>query len=120
MLYSYVCECGNVFEEFVSYEERNNVKCKCGKLATKLLSDVNTAVDSNLKDLTGQKIWFPKDGKPYFDVALRRTFNSAKEKQQYMNQNRIVMDGSESPKNWPIESGDVRDKSYRKRMRMED
>lgn len=120
MLYSYSCNCGKVFDEFTSYEKRNDVKCSCGKRAVKLLSDVNSQVDNNYKDLTGQKIWFPKDGKPYFDVALRRTFNSVKEKQSFMKERKIVMDGSDSPKKWPIESGDVRDRSYRKQMRMED
>lgn len=71
------------------------------------------------KDEKGNKIWFPKDGKPYFDPALKRTFNTAREKADYMKEKKLIMDGSESRK-YPIEAGDVRSKEYRRRMRMED
>lgn len=76
--------------------------------------------DTNFKDVHGEKIWFPKDGKPYFDKALRKTFNSIEEKQKHMKEKGIFMEGSTSPKKWPIESGDMRNKSYRKEHRLED
>lgn len=76
--------------------------------------------DSKLRDSRGQPVWFPKDGRPYFDTALRRVFNTKQEKVSYMKEKNLVMDGSDSPKKWPIESGDVRSRAYRRSMRMED
>jgi len=77
-------------------------------------------VDSKQRDLSGEKIWFPKDGKPYFDKSLRKEFKSIQEKKAWMKEQKIVMHGSSSPKKWPIESGDMRSKEYRKRIKTED
>lgn len=123
MLYEFECfSCKTNFEEIKSYEERgNSTPCpKCGGASFKLISSPQFNIASECRDLNGNPIWFPKDGKPYKDVALRRTFNSAKEKKEWMDSKKIVMDGSESPRKYPEESGSIRDKSYRKQMRMED
>ena len=82
--------------------------------------DVAIMKDGEYRDCKGEKIWFPKDGRPYFDKALRRTFNTIKEKHQYMKENKLHMDGSTMPKRLPIEAGDMRNRSYRKSMRLED
>jgi hypothetical protein len=76
--------------------------------------------DTKYRDSNGERIWFPKDGKPYYDRALGRKFNSIQEKQQHMKEKGIVMDGSSDPIRWPIEAGDMRSKSYRKQVGMED
>ncbi len=77
-------------------------------------------VIDDLRDERGEKVWFPNDRRPYFDKSLQRTFNTKKEKQQYMKKNKLAMDGSSNPKRWDIDAGDNRERSYRKSMRMED
>lgn len=91
-----------------------------GKLSLDVGDNFAVLKDTKFRDSKGERIWFPKDGKPYFDQALRRTFNSIQEKSDYMKQNKIFMDGSSAFKNYPIEAGDVRDRSYRKRTKLED
>ena len=122
MIYSYECQCGNIFDQVNSYENRNNAECtKCGSIhVQKLLSNPSKMTLGYLKDANGEMIWFPKDGKPYFDKALRRTFKTAKEKQKHMADNQIIMRGDKGVTKWPIESGDMRHRSYRRAMRWED
>lgn len=121
-IYTYRCEdCRLEFDRFKPVSKRRMHKCpECGEMVGKVLSVPSTAVDSTIRDLRGQPIWFPKDGRPYFDRALRRTFNSKQEKKQYMDDKKLVMDGSDNPKHWPIESGDLRSREYRKQHRLED
>jgi len=76
--------------------------------------------DSKYRDDSGEKIWFPKDERPYHDKGLNRTFNTIGEKQKYMKQKGIVMDGSSMPSRLPVEAGDMRSRAYRKSMRLED
>ena len=95
----------------------------CKYVSKDVLKDENMIAimkDSSYKDKNGERIWFPKDGRPYFDQALRRTFNSIGEKARYMKEKNLIMDGSTMPKRLPIEAGDMRNKSYRRAMRMED
>jgi len=63
--------------------------------------------DSKYRDSSGEKIWFPKDGRPYYDRALQQTFNTIGDKQRYMKSKNLAMDGS-SDKKAPIEAGDTR------------
>lgn len=49
---------------------------------------------TNLKDRSGERIWFPKDGKAYFDQAARRVFKNPMEKKEWMDRNKVVSDGS--------------------------
>ncbi len=122
-LYDYVCEkCDFKFTEFIRFADRNNMKCHhCGEKATKLISDrINSAVDSEQRDLLGTPVWFPKNKSSYYDRFLGKTFHSKAEKVKYMNEKRLVMDGSNNPKEWPVEAGDMRKKSYRKQMNMDD
>jgi hypothetical protein len=35
-------------------------------------------------DSKGERVWFPADGKPYFDQALRRTFSNVDEKADFL------------------------------------
>jgi len=75
--------------------------------------------DMKYRDKRGERVWFPKDEKPYFDKSLQRPFNTIKEKTEYMKKNSLVMDGSSNPKRWPIEAGDMRSKSYRRENKLE-
>lgn len=123
MLYEYECDkCGNKFDEFKSYAERNSVKCPiCKNQAKKLVSGTRNFIsDGIVKDSKGTPIWFPKDGRPYYDRFLGKTIRSKREKQQIMKEQGVVMDGSSSPERLPLEAGDMRNKSYRKQLRMED
>lgn len=54
--------------------------------------------NTKYKDKAGETIWFPKDEKPYFDKALRRTFNSIEEKKMYMDKHGIVQNGDSDSK----------------------
>lgn len=95
-LYEYECCCGNKFEAFRSYELRNHAKCpECQSTkVTKLISSINFDKDTKYKDLSGEKVWFPKDERPYFDEGLRKTFNNVKEKKQFMDKHGVVSHGS--------------------------
>lgn len=108
-LYEYHCpKCNKDFEDFMTYAERNSTRCpQCNKRAIKKMSTCSVSVDSTVRDLRGERIWFPKNGKSYFDKALRRTFSSIKEKKAFMDQHKIVMDGSyDAPQNSvPAEAG---------------
>jgi hypothetical protein len=59
----------------------------------KLISVPSIDKNTVYRDAYGQRIWFPKDERPYFDKALRRTFNTPKEKLEFMNKNRMIMNG---------------------------
>lgn len=61
--------------------------------------------DMKMRDKSGEKIWFPKDEKPYFDQGLRRKFNTIKEKKEYMDKHGIISDGSSDMKRPPLEAG---------------
>lgn len=54
--------------------------------------------DKKYKDKAGDTVWFPKDDKPYFDTAMRRTFGSVKEKAEFMNKHGIVSSGDSDSK----------------------
>lgn len=66
--------------------------------------------DTKYRDSNGEMVWFPSDGRPYFDKALQRTFNNKAEKVQYMKEKNIVMDGSSDKlnRNSIPEAGDSR------------
>ena len=66
--------------------------------------------DTQYRDGNGELIHFPGDGRPYFDMALQRTFHSKKEKCEYMKKNGLVMDGSSDKRNLQRipEAGDTR------------
>ena len=51
-------------------------------------------VDSTVRDLSGEKIYFPKDSTSYFDPALRKNFSSIHEKKAFMDKHKLIMDGS--------------------------
>jgi len=65
------------------------------------------SVDSNIRDSKGNPIYFPKVGSHY-DRALQKTFHSKREKQAYMKDNNLHMDGSSEKSTKPIEAGDYR------------
>lgn len=71
--------------------------------------------NSKYRDSRGEKIWFPKDEKPYYDRALQRIFHTIQEKHEYMKKNNLVMDGSSDHPNrhrMP-EAGDTRNQRVR-------
>jgi len=111
--------CGEEFDEFHIVEEMHNA-VHCGEKAIKLLSKASIGHGLQVKDSKGTPIWFPKDDSPYFDRALQRPFKSRKEKKEYMNQNKLIMDGSTNPSKWSELSGDMRDKTYRKKIQAEE
>lgn len=49
---------------------------------------------SSLRDKSGERIYFPKDGNAYFDQAARRVFKNPSEKKQWMDKNNAISDGS--------------------------
>ena len=51
--------------------------------------------NTSLKDKSGERVWFPKDGKPYFDQGLRTKFNTPQEKKAFMDKHNIVDGGSD-------------------------
>lgn len=54
--------------------------------------------NTKYKDKAGETVWFPKDEKPYFDKALRKTFHSVQQKAEFMNRNGIVSNGDSDAK----------------------
>jgi len=64
--------------------------------------------DQNYRDARGEMIYFPKYDRPYYDRALGKTFNSKKEKSQYLKKNKLAMDGSNDKHNNNPEAGDYR------------
>jgi len=123
MIYKYKCpKCEYVYTEFKSIDERYDSNCQiCGTKSIKQISsNIGCFIGSKFRDSRGERIWFPKDNRPYFDYALRMTFNTPEEKQSYMKENNLVMDGSTTKTRLPVEAGDKRDKSYRRQMKMED
>jgi len=111
-LYDYECDtCEHKFEAFKPVSDMYIHDCpKCGEhTVSKLLSHVTVRKDMKYRDLTGESIWFPKEGS-YFDPALRRTFHSIKEKKEFMDKNKIASDGSsDKPRNsLPAEAGKER------------
>ena len=95
MKYKFTCrECGEVSDTLVA-PDRKGICVNCKKsdgYATKC--NIGVLVDSTVRDLSGEKIYFPKDSTSYFDPALRRTFNSVHEKKAYMDERKLIMDGS--------------------------
>ena len=102
MLYEYKCQkCGYTFDKFRAVSDRNMLTpCKkCGKPSDRLItSEVHGGVTNNVLDARKNKIWFPEDGKPYYDRQLGRKFNTITDKQKYMANKEIVMDGSTGKK----------------------
>ncbi len=113
-LYEYWCErCDRYYEDFRSYAERHSSKHACGTVGNKVLSRPSGFHGDVMRDSKGTPIWFPSDGKPYFDRSLQRTFVSKKEKASYMKMNNLIMDGSTDKKNRPVEAGDFRKEKVR-------
>jgi len=81
---------------------------KDGKMEGLPKSSFNILVDSNIRDIRGDLIDFPKNNQSYFDKALQKTFHSKKEKAQYMKKHNMFMDGSSDSKHNPPEAGDTR------------
>lgn len=103
----YYCQsCG-----WKSPSSSTSMVCKCGGAIRGQMS-IGVSKDSSIKDAKGESIWFPADERPYFDIALQKTFHSKKEKAQHMKEHDLVMDGSSTGK-LPIEAGDNRFFKYK-------
>ena len=50
------------------------------------------------KDRSGERVHFPKDGKPYFCNSSRRVFHNVKEKANYLNKHGFVDAGDSDAK----------------------
>lgn len=122
MIYEFQCKKCNVIQQhFRAVDDRDNLCiCDCGEACDRMISNLAHVGMEPERDTMGQRIWFPKDNKPYFDKALRRTFHSAKEKKNYLKEKDLVMDGSSMPSRLPIEAGEMRNRSYRRENRLED
>jgi len=125
-LYEFECSiCKKKFDDFKSYKDRHFADCPdCGEnTAYKLLSmNVSGQIDSSYRDIRGEKIWFPKDGKPYYDKSLNRTFYTPGEKQMYMKEHGLAMDGSSDKRisQLPPEAGDMKNRDFRKQYKLDD
>jgi putative FmdB family regulatory protein len=98
--YQYECTaCGNEFEELQGMLDPKLTTCsKCNKKTLIRLIGAGSgfSFSSGYTDASGEKIHFPKEG--YYDVAMRRHFNSAKEKFEFMKANNIVSTGDTDAK----------------------
>lgn len=96
-LYDFSCtECGYEKEEFdymVSRRLRKCPSCQNKTLLRLIGAGSGIVFKSGYKDRSGESVWFPKDGSAYFDTGLRKTFNSAREKAEFMKANNIVQSG---------------------------
>ena len=94
MIYRYT-HCGKEWDEIKPYEERDNVLCECGKKAQRYAihpgGSFQSAQGIMLTDPSGELVHFRE---PYYDMALRQQFNSAREKRDYMHAHRVRYDGS--------------------------
>ena len=117
-IYAYECDtCKLSFDRYNTVQNRAYYDCpECGKPVKKILSIPRMSADLNVRDLNGTPIWYPPAGGKHYDRVLKKTFYSKKEKADYMKEQRIVMDGSSDPASFPVEAGDMRNKSYRTQM----
>ena len=95
-LYDYECDCGygeTALDKMTGLKIKLCPMCKKVKLHRLIGSGGGINVSTGLSDLSGESIWFPKSGKPYFDQGLRRTFNTPKEKKSFMDEHKIVSTG---------------------------
>lgn len=71
--------------------------------------------NSKYRDARGERIWFPKNEKPYYDRALQKTFHTIQEKHEYMKKNNLISDGSSDHPNRHrmLEAGDTRNQRVR-------
>lgn len=102
MLYVFECKnCSYQEEKFQSYYEKDFGYCaKCDsreiiRYHVDLGLSLGVINRSTYKDRSGERIDFKE---PYFDLALRRPFKSAKEKAEYMNSKGIVSSGDSDAK----------------------
>ena len=94
--------CSKVFKSHETADNHANRKDHWGdydptprKKVEKQNNEVfGVAVDSSIRDNNGELIHFPSDGRPYYDRSLQRTFNTKREKRDYMKEKNLVMDGS--------------------------
>ena len=113
--YQYECEdCGNEFEHMQSMTSHKLTLCAmCGEhsLVRLIGSGCAIVMDTKFRDSRGCPIWYPKNNdNPYFDRALQRVFKNKKDKKQYMDKNKLIMDGTDhdnpNQHRWP-EAGDT-------------
>lgn len=98
-IYEYSCQsCHDEFEHRQGIKDSRLKHCiKCGEdtLVRHIGYGGHINMNPDYKDSVGTPIWYPNNNdKPYYDKALNRVFNNRAEKKTYMNEKRIVMDGS--------------------------
>jgi len=113
--YEFECQsCKEIFIKYTSFNSPKEIECElCGEFCAIRLISGGSGILINgmkMKDSQGTPIWFPKDNKPYYDRALQKKFNTAKEKKSYLKEKKLVMDGSsDKPNRQRIpEAGDTR------------
>ena len=55
-----------------------------GKLEKLSGNGFSVMKDTSVRDLNGERIWFPKDERPYYDKAAKRVFNNIQQKKQWI------------------------------------
>ena len=96
--YQLECDCGHCEEQIESMFGPKVRKCPtCGQNSLIRLIGAGSGFNfsSGFKDRAGQSVHFKE---PYFDTALRRRFNSAAEKANFLNKNGIVEAGDSDVK----------------------
>lgn len=97
-LYDFSCDCGYEIELIDSVFGKKVKKCpRCNNRTLVRLLGTGSGISfsSGYKDRAGQNVDFKE---PYFDVAMRRKFVSAKDKAEFMNKNGIVQNGDSDSK----------------------
>lgn len=97
--YAYECtnkKCKFEFDEIQSMSDAKLKACPMCRRNTLIRligtgSGIITQLSATYKDLSGESVYCPTGG--YFDTAMRRHFTSAKEKFEFMKENKIVSNG---------------------------
>lgn len=95
--YDFECDCGYKVTDLDKMDGDRVRTCpKCDNISLYRLigSGAGVIFSSGFKDKNGESISFPKDGSPYYDRGLLKTFTSAREKKNYMDEHNIVAHGS--------------------------
>lgn len=96
--YDFSCtKCGyeaEQLDQMLGAKVRECPACKANSYIRLMGMGAGISFSTSLKDKSGESIWFPRDGKPYFDQGLRRVFKSPQEKKNFMDAHNIISDGS--------------------------
>lgn len=95
--YQLECQCGytdTVVEGMHGPEFRICPSCDQQSLYRLIGTGGGIGFSTGLCDKSGEKIWWPKGEKSYFDPAFNRKFDSPQQKKQFMDENNFISAGS--------------------------